>query len=282
MGIIILISLLIFLIIMPVRLIYPSPTFNPIWLSSLLGFVAFYFATYFLCKKHQLSIKPKKILFLILMCLLILQLPLRIISFEDTFISFPDFLISLFGILSGYLSFIKRKTKWYLFTTGILLCAFMWVWGYNSFFHWMNHGTITGKVESRLADDIYMTDEYGSKNSLYQHKGKILVFDSWYKGCGSCFVQLPYFEKLSNDFKEFDNIQFYALGVKFDESDNMFEILEKQNVNLSLLIIGKNDATKLGIKVYPTIVIIDDSSRIVFKGDLKNSKHFLKKYIHNK
>jgi thiol-disulfide isomerase/thioredoxin len=282
MGLIIFISLMIFLVVMPIRAIYPTETFNPIWLSSLLSFVAYYFATYFLCKRYQLSVKPKKVLFLILLGLLILQVPFRIIDFKDTLISFPDFLISLLGILSGYISFIKRKSKWYLFIAGILLCAYMWFWGYNSYFHWMNHGTITGTVEMRLMDDIYMTDEHGSKTSLYQNRGKVLVFDCWYKGCGSCFTQLPHFQRLSNDFKQFENIRFYALGVKFDDSDNLFEILEKRNINLPVLTIERNDAAKLGVKVYPTIVVIDESSRIVFKGDLKNSKLFIEKYINKK
>ena len=129
MGIIILVSLLVFFIIMPVRLIYPTAGFNPIWLSTLLGFVGYYSATYFLCKKYQTKINPKKVLLLVLIGLLILQLRLRIISFKTTLVTFPEFLFNLFGIFAGYFSFVKRKIRGPLFITGVLLCAFMWFWG---------------------------------------------------------------------------------------------------------------------------------------------------------
>ncbi len=279
MGMIILISLLIFFIIMPVRMIYPTETFNPITLSTLLGFVLYYIATYFLCEKNQKRIKLKKVLILMLFGFLLLQLPLRIISFEDTFVTFPDFLVSLFGLLMGYLSFIKQKIGRYLFTAGILVCVFMWFWGYIWFFHWINFGSITGKVERQLIEDIYMTNEKGNKISLYQNRGKTLVLDCWYDGCSNCFKEFPHFQKMSNDFKQMDKIQFYALGVTFNDSINLFEILEKRNVNLPALTIKREDAAKLGITVYPTVIIIDDSSRIIFRGDLMNSELFIKKHI---
>jgi hypothetical protein len=43
--------------------------------------------------------------------------------------------------------------------------------------------------------------------------------------------------------------------------------------------IERNDATELEITVYPTVIIIDDCSRIVFRGDLRDSELFLKNIL---
>jgi hypothetical protein len=44
----------------------------------------------------------------------------------------------------------------------------------------------------------------------------------------------------------------------------------------SIAIKGK-DAEKLGITVYPTIIIVDEHSRKIFMGDLSHCESFLKK-----
>lgn len=282
MGIVFLISLSVFFLIMPVRMIYPTERFNPITLSTLLGFVLYYIATYLLCKKKQMTIQPKIVLLIIVLALSLLQLPLRIASFEDTLVTFPDFLINLLGIFFGYLSFVKRKAMKYLFVSGLLLCIFMWIWGYTFFFHWENFGTITGEIDEQITEDVYMTDKNGNGTSLYQNKGKILVLDCWHEGCGSCFKQLPRFQRLFDKYKEIDDLRFYTLGVAFNDSINLFDVLEKRNIDLPSLAIKGQNAKKLGIKVYPTIIIVDKHSRKIFMGNLSHCESFLKKRFKKK
>lgn len=277
MATVFLISLLVFFLIMPVRMIYPTERFNPITLSTLLGFVLYYIATYMLCKKKQITIQPKIVLLIIVLALSLLQLPLRIVSFEDTLVTFPDFLINLLGIFFGYLSFVKRKAMKYLFVSGLLLCIFMWIWGYTFFSHWENFGTITGVIDERIPEDVYMADKDGNKTSLYQNRGRILVLDCWHEGCGFCFKQLPRFQRLFDKYKEIDNLRFYTLGVAFNDSINLFDVLNKRNINLPSFVIRGKNAEKLGIKFYPAIIIIDEHSRKIFMGNLSNCESFLKK-----
>lgn len=281
-GIIISISLLLLFIIMPVRMIQPTGTFNPIVLSSLLGFVLYYISTFILCKRYQLTIKPIIILCLMILGLSILQLPIRIINFRDTFVTFPDFIISLLGIFLGYISFVRLKLKWHLFFTGILLCMFMWFWGYNWFLHWLSFDSINGKIEITLPENIYVKNSQGDKRMITPDKGEILVLDCWYDGCGACFVQFPKFQELSHEFKSFDYIHFYALGVMFNDSTNLFDLLEKRNIHLPMLSIEKEGANEMGITAYPTVIIITGDSKIIFKGTLEMARPFLKKLTRSK
>lgn len=134
-GLIIVISIMVFIVIMPIRLIQSTNAVNTIALSTLLSFVLYFFTTSVLCKKYQSTIRASIVLILMILGLLFLQLPLRIMSFSDTLITLPELLISLLGIFFGYLSYLKSKTKNYLFASGIVLCILMWIWGYSWFFH---------------------------------------------------------------------------------------------------------------------------------------------------
>ncbi|RNC65866.1 TlpA disulfide reductase family protein [Proteiniphilum sp. X52] len=122
-----------------------------------------------------------------------------------------------------------------------------------------------------------MTDINGNETLLSQNRGKILVLDCWHDGCGPCFKQLPRFQELFDNYKGIPNLQFYTLGVTFNDSVNLFDVLNKRNINLPSFVIRGKDAEKLGIKAYPTIIIVDDHSRKIFMGNLSNCESFLKK-----
>jgi len=105
------------------------------------------------------------------------------------------------------------------------------------------------------------------------------VLDCWYEGCGSCFKEFPLFQKLYIDNNGYSDIRFYASGVTYNDTVNLFEVVERRNINLPMFTIERNDATELEITVYPTVIIIDDCSRIVFRGDLRDSELFLKNIL---
>lgn len=115
---------------------------------------------------------------------------------------------------------------------------------------------------------VYTKD--GKAYRLSDFKGKVVVIDFWFTGCIPCRAEMPYFDRLSEIFKD-EAVQF--LSVSVDAGDQLMAAWKKMmsekdgkspvlNVNLP----GgfRSDFMKqMNIHGVPRVVLVDKDGRIV-------------------
>ena len=277
-------ALLIALIIIPLRMI-------SFMTCSVIAFVLYFIFVYIVSKKFSSRLKESYILLACLLGCSILDLPLRILQFSSTLVSFPDFLFHLFGILMGYLFYkSNRIVRISILAFSLLSCLFLYYKGYDMWLHKVSFGTFTGKIESKQSYDLFFQTNSGDTLSLSDFKGKYLLLDCWYTYCGVCYQKMPEMQQLYDNYKQDPEISIYAMhsfmkksmrNVPLEDYTTGSEILKKKGFNYPCLSIDIESPVlkELGVDVYPTVLIFDRQSNLIFRGSIENASNSIKKLL---
>lgn len=94
-------------------------------------------------------------------------------------------------------------------------------------------------------------------------KGKVILLEFWFKGCGGCILAIPDLNKIKTRFEK-DEFKIY--GIEYLDNYPK-EVLQKyikdQNIQFPNLYKGKTVASNYGIRSAPTFMIIDKNGRII-------------------
>jgi thiol-disulfide isomerase/thioredoxin len=109
-------------------------------------------------------------------------------------------------------------------------------------------------VLNKPAADWNTTDIDGKKHSLAGYRGKVLVLDFWYRGCGWCIKAMPQIKEVADHYK---NKPVAVLGMNTDreEKDARF-VVDKLSLNYTTLK-AQGLPEKYGVQGFPTLIIID-------------------------
>lgn len=112
------------------------------------------------------------------------------------------------------------------------------------------HMMLTG---SRAASFALKTLE-GEPVALEQTRGKVVVLDFWATWCPPCREELPYIEKLREEFA--GQVQFF--GVNNEDSGTVKNFLKNHKYELPVLMDAKRQVDRqYGVSAIPTMFIID-------------------------
>ena len=103
------------------------------------------------------------------------------------------------------------------------------------------------------------TDLDGAKHSLAGYRGKVVVLDFWYRGCGWCIRAMPQIKEVAEHFR---GRPVAVLGMNTDrvEEDARF-VMKKLALNYpTLKAIGLPE--KYGVHGFPTLLVIDQRGMI--------------------
>ena len=160
-------------------------------------------------------------------------------------------------VLSYYLQKIKnRKPKLISFFTYTLLFVLLMY----LFVPWFTYEKKTNieftnqKIEYRLKS----FNNYDSIVSDSTLKGKVVLFDFWYKSCGVCIRQYPKMEAVYNHFKNNKNVAIYFVNNGIDSIETINDFVKNKNIQIPILI-DKNSSLvkKLKLNGFPVFVLID-------------------------
>jgi peroxiredoxin len=104
------------------------------------------------------------------------------------------------------------------------------------------------------------TDLAGQPHALADYRGKVVVLDFWYRGCGWCIRAMPQMKQLVEDFAAHD---VAVLGVNSDQDDNDAQfVIDKLKLNYPTLrnLEGPSKDqinSKYLVHAWPTLVVID-------------------------
>jgi len=102
------------------------------------------------------------------------------------------------------------------------------------------------------------------KVSLADFRGKVLLLDFWWKNCGPCIESTPRLVKLKNKFR---NKSFEIASINFMPTDTQEDIQwysQKNKVNYSVFLKGKEVAAKYGVYAAPTVFLINKKGKIIY------------------
>lgn len=263
-------------------------------LCAIVTFVLFFVFICIVLKQYSTRLKPEYILVATIIGSVLLEMPLRIISFASSMVSLPDSIFHVLGIILGYMYYKTTKTfKVIILSISVVSCVFLYFKGYDMWVHKLGYGTFTGKINdnSRVYDFNFQTN-IGDTLSLSDFRGKYLLLDCWFTYCGICYREMPEVQKTYDEYKDNPNVKVFSMHSTIQEKNRNkspenyatgTEILKREGFDYPCLSIDIKDSilTELGVEGYPTVLIFDRESKLVFRGSIGNAANYLEKIIPN-
>ena len=114
-----------------------------------------------------------------------------------------------------------------------------------------------------------LVDQSGTKVSLDDLKGKVVVFDVWSSSCIICIKKFPDLQKLHDRYRHDSTVKIISLNIPLDRDKQLKP--EKFTMPYSfgkLYFSHQSEADKLSIKAVPLILIFDKNLSCRYAGDL--------------
>jgi thiol-disulfide isomerase/thioredoxin len=109
-------------------------------------------------------------------------------------------------------------------------------------------------VLDKPAVEFETTDLAGKNHALKDYRGKVVVLDFWYRGCGWCIRAMPQMKQVAEHFKDRPVVVF---GMNTDSKDEDAKfVVEKMGLNYATLKAEKLP-DKFKVQAFPTLLIID-------------------------
>ena len=121
------------------------------------------------------------------------------------------------------------------------------------------------KVSWGKAPDFTLSTVDGSKLTLSEYAGNVIILDFWATWCGPCRMGIPEFVKLYSRYK---NQGFIMIGINLDRGgrDKVKSFMKEMKINYPV-VYGNSETTRDfgGIRGIPTAFIIDRNGNIAKK-----------------
>ncbi|WP_394678731.1 TlpA family protein disulfide reductase [uncultured Sphingobacterium sp.] len=121
-------------------------------------------------------------------------------------------------------------------------------------------------AEGKSFYDFALPDSTGRIFALSDFKGKVIVFDFWFNGCGGCKTMVPALEEVEQKLVG-SNVQFISIGI--DNRDYWMKGIGKYSSQNSLQLYTNGEADKhpmikyLNIHSYPRLIVVDKAGKIL-------------------
>ena len=144
-------------------------------------------------------------------------------------------------------------------------------------------------AKGKKCPDFTFNDMSGKQHHISEFFGKVLYLDYWATWCHPCVWEIPYFEKLYQEYKNDDRIQFISFSL--DENVEKWKAkVKKDHPEWAQFILTKADQLflkeKMGIAGIPRFIVLNADGTIA-EGDAlrpsdKNAKGMLEDVLGGK
>ena len=114
----------------------------------------------------------------------------------------------------------------------------------------------------KKAPPFVVTDIKGNEYNLAELEGKVVVLNFWFVEYKSCVHEIP---ELNNIVSEYKNDDVVFIGFATNRESKLTKFLEEKAFDYNIVPNCRPIASDYGISGYPTHIIIDNESTIVYK-----------------
>lgn len=256
-----------------------------VFLGGHSGKLAIVFLLYFAASAY-IQYKYKNNRYILLSILLLPPLIVAGIVIIQTRGSFPAFslpstLAYFIGAFLGWITaYQSKKVAALTCMVSMVVVGWMSMYGYDLYLHHLNYDNFYGSIAPQpVPKSILFKNEHG-ENTLLSNAQGLVILDVWNNGCGICFEKFPKFEALYRNYQDRQDMKFYAVNVSLRQGDSTVAkriIREWDYTFPNLFLEDKQYADALGVKGYPSVLIVKDDS-IVFKGSIDNVERIINTY----
>ena len=119
----------------------------------------------------------------------------------------------------------------------------------------------------------------GRERDLADHRGKVVVLDFWYRGCGWCVKAMPQMNQVA---ERFAGKPVAVLGMNTDEKEDDAKLVaDVMGLKYDTIRVGRELPGKYGVQGFPTVIVIDPEGvvRDVHVGYSKDLREKLSRSI---
>lgn len=270
-------SLLLYLLCTPLRGLAHIGFVN----ATIIESICYIVATYIVLKKYAI---PRKELYLITGLLvlgrIILEIPIRIISFDSSLISLPSTLIACLSIILTSISFaIKRQS---VYIVSLLIWGYCALIGHKNLLFYICYG----KTPHVQVSDLSINTSEGLA-SFKDIKSDYILLNFWSSLCGHCRAEFPSIQHLHEKYKN-SPITIASVFVPLAKNESALNgqnIIAKKGYTFPVWSIPSTDTliNVLNIRGYPIIVILDKNRNVIYRGNLERAEKKLEdiSYLRN-
>jgi len=205
----------------------------------------------------------------------------QVFSYSPTFLFGPLLGIALAW---GYEKSTKIPFKITLFLVPVLVAVWLHFAGGKFWEHYVIYETFSsGETLKKAPVFSLKLDSLTLTNA--DLKGKIVVLDFWNTSCPTCYRKFPVLKEKQVKWSMFKNIAFYSVNCPIPEKDSTGQaeaVLKENGISMTNLT-GPNADTgiyyTLGIRVFPTTIILNSAGDVIFWGDIEKIDKTLEKEL---
>lgn len=121
---------------------------------------------------------------------------------------------------------------------------------------------LVGKPAPALALPVAANGDPGARMSLADLGGKTVILDFWASWCGPCAAQAPILDRLA---RRYGDRGLVVLGVNVDDSADVARAYAtKKGLSYPILLDSGSESERVyGVKVLPSIIVVDKEGRVV-------------------
>lgn len=249
--------------------------------SLLIGFTIFFLIACISLRVIK-KISPALIILSLFLGISGLHLPPRLIDFEGTLVSLPDYIFHVLGLLTAWFFYLARSwKKWIIAGMSFSLTLFMLFRGYSMWIHKLNFDTYSGNYTAAFPEFV-ADDKNGILISRDSLTGKLVLIDFWHTQCAACFRKFPLLDKIYLKYRLNPKVKFFALNLPLqtDQPTRAFDMIQKRGYSFP---VAKLQTTSiidsLTISFFPTTILVNEDGRVIFKGSIENGIGLLEREI---
>jgi len=111
-----------------------------------------------------------------------------------------------------------------------------------------------------IAPNFTLLDLDGSKHTLSDYKGNVVIIDFWATFCPPCRIEIPHFIEFYDEYKDRGLV---ILGVGLDGEEKLRSFRDAMRINYPILVGDRATSIIYGVQAIPVTFILNSEGEII-------------------